>query len=79
MKLLSTLFGLAYLTGFCSADADPTVEPSNSAVNVLTYSNYHRFLRSNTKDLVLMEFYAPWCGHCQQLAPEYRAAATEVS
>ena len=52
-------------------------EPPNSKVHVLTFDTIHRFIERHP--LILMEFYAPWCGHCQQLAPNFREAAAVVS
>ena len=45
-----------------------------SDVVQLTGETFEDFMSSN--DLVLAEFFAPWCGHCKALAPEYEEAAT---
>lgn len=54
------------------ADGQAAADP-DSAVVKLTEKEFKGFLEENP--LVLTEFFAPWCGYCKILGPEFSKAA----
>ena len=49
---------------------------STSAVIELTPENWETHVTKNK--LILVEFYAPWCPHCQQFAADYEKLAIRL-
>jgi len=59
----------------CSAWAD---DAESSDVLVLTDSSMKAVLADHDAAGILVKFYAPWCGHCKNLAPTYEKVATAL-
>ena len=60
----------------CLAGSGLTMYAGTDVVE-LTPANFQKeVMRSD--NVWIVEFYAPWCGHCQRLTPEYKKAATAL-
>uniref|UniRef100_A0A1B0C038 Protein disulfide-isomerase n=1 Tax=Glossina palpalis gambiensis TaxID=67801 RepID=A0A1B0C038_9MUSC len=57
--------------------SEPIPENNDAHVKVAVAKNFDEVVLNNGKD-TLIEFYAPWCGHCKKLAPIYDELAEKL-
>lgn len=50
--------------------SEPIPEKNDGPVKIVVGHTFDEIVMDDSKD-VLVEFYAPWCGHCKSLAPKY--------
>lgn len=75
LKSLTTI--LAFVANALAASEQDAIASPDSAVVKLTAEDFHGFIKENP--LVLTEFFAPWCGHCKALGPEFSKAADALT
>jgi thiol-disulfide isomerase/thioredoxin len=67
-------FGTLTLFTACLVSCVSSLYTKGSGVVELTDNNFDNRVK-DSDGVWIVEFYAPWCGHCQNLAPEYQKAA----
>lgn len=68
-----------YLAGNLKAHlkSEPIPDSNDGPVKVAVAENFEELITNNDKD-ILIEFYAPWCGHCKKLAPTFEELGTKM-
>ncbi|KAF4661546.1 hypothetical protein FOL47_006635 [Perkinsus chesapeaki] len=66
-----------FIQFFAALAAVAFAAESDSKVHQLTDDNMEDFVKEHKYALV--KFYAPWCGHCKKLAPEFEQAAADLA
>lgn len=68
--------GCLFLIAIVAHDCEALYGAGTNVVE-LTDSNFDRLV-VKSDEVWVVEFFAPWCGHCQQLVPEYKKLATAL-
>ncbi|PIO28709.1 hypothetical protein AB205_0087120, partial [Aquarana catesbeiana] len=58
--------------------SEPIPENNDGPVKVVVAENFDELVNDDSKD-VLIEFYAPWCGHCKNLEPKYKELGEKLA
>ncbi|PIA47457.1 hypothetical protein AQUCO_01400244v1 [Aquilegia coerulea] len=74
---VSICFSLLVSLLFVSSISATEEESKKEFVLTLDHSNFSETVDKHP--FIVVEFYAPWCGHCKSLAPEYEKAASVLS
>merc|ERR1712190_528307 len=67
------------LKPYVKSEPEPSAEDvrAQGPVGVLVGSTFTAHTQDTKKD-VLVDFYAPWCGHCRKFEPNYKALAKNL-
>eukprot|EP00927_Polykrikos_kofoidii_P062969 TRINITY_DN57781_c0_g1_i1.p1 TRINITY_DN57781_c0_g1~~TRINITY_DN57781_c0_g1_i1.p1 ORF type:complete len:655 (-),score=140.97 TRINITY_DN57781_c0_g1_i1:31-1995(-) len=57
--------------------SEPVPLENNEPVLTLVGTTYHDIVHDPKKD-VLVDYYAPWCGHCRKFEPNYKKLASNL-
>jgi protein disulfide-isomerase A1 len=66
------------LTPWLRSEPLPSPEDMRGPVGILVGSNFEREAVMSKDHDVLVNFFAPWCGHCKKFEPNYKSLAKKL-